>query len=69
MLELCPFHDEVKVFIQKIVDNPIILASQDTAWHNATLDGEQWTSNETIDAVKSLIPTLPHLSELLSAFF
>ena len=61
---------EVKVHVQKVMDDPgILLSATNTSYANGALHGEQWHRPDAVAAVLKLSPELPHLQSLLVAFF
>jgi hypothetical protein len=69
VLDLGPLHVLVQEFVEKIIEDPELLVSLDVSHVEATLDGKEWDSPETIAAIIKLMPTLPHLKEITVAFF
>ena len=69
MLNMGPLHDEVKVHVQTIIDNPNILASNNTSYKNGALHGEKWHQPAAVAAVLKLSSELPYLLPVLVAFF
>ncbi|KAF8149950.1 hypothetical protein B0H34DRAFT_667267 [Crassisporium funariophilum] len=68
-LDLGPLHVLVQEFVKKIIEEPELLVSPDVSHVEATLDGKEWDSPVTIQAVLKLMPSLPHLKEVTVAFF
>lgn len=68
-LDLGPLHVLVQEFVKKIIDNPELLVLAEVSYVEGTLDGKEWDSPETIQAIIKLMPTLPHLKEIMTAFF
>jgi len=69
MLNMGPLHNEVKVHVQTIIDNPNILASNNTSYENSALHGEKWHQPAAVAAVLKLSSELPDLLPVLVAFF
>jgi hypothetical protein len=69
VLDLGPLHLLIQEFVQKIIDNPAILISDDLSYVDTTLDGKEWDNPKVIKAVVLLMPTLPYLKEITTAFF
>ena len=59
--------------MQKIIANPDILIENELdlseSYKTATLNGEEWQNPGVMEKIFDLIPTLPHLHDLLIAFF
>ncbi|KAJ7029252.1 hypothetical protein C8F04DRAFT_905970, partial [Mycena alexandri] len=68
-LDLGPLHVDVRKHIEEIIENPDVLVSADISHVTASLDGQEWEDPAAIDAVLRLMPTLPHLKEIVVAFF
>ncbi|KAF8961286.1 hypothetical protein BDZ97DRAFT_1664412 [Flammula alnicola] len=69
VLDLGPLHALVHEFVQKIIDQPDLLVSEDASHVDATLDGKEWDNPKAIKAVLKLMPSLPHLKVITAAFF
>ncbi|KAJ7483123.1 hypothetical protein B0H11DRAFT_1723435, partial [Mycena galericulata] len=69
LLDLGPFHQEVKAHVAAIISNPDLLLASDASFEKATLDGEPWHRPDAQAAVHKLAPTLPHLRDVTVAFF
>ena len=70
-LDLGPLHKQVKVHIQKIIDNPLLLLHPGASYSSGAMDGKQWEHPEAMYAVWQLAaePGFPDLAELLPTFF
>lgn len=69
LLDLGPFHQEVKAHVAAIIANPDLLLAPDASFQTATLDGRPWHRPDALAAVQKLAPTLPHLRDVTVAFF
>lgn len=69
LLDLGPFHQEVKAHVAAIIENPDIVLAEDASFEQATLDGAPWRLPDALAAVRELAPTLPHLRDITVAFF
>lgn len=67
MLDLGPLHKRVASHIQKIINDPNILLSENPASTIGSLDGSEWQNPAFIKKVHSL--QLSYLEDLLVAFF
>ena len=67
MLDLGPLHKRVANHIQKIIDNPSILLSENPSSTTGSLDGSEWQNPAVIKKVHTL--QLLYLKDLLVAFF
>ena len=67
MLDLGPLHKSVASHIQKIINDPNILLSENPASTIGSLDGSEWQNPAVIKKVHSL--QLSYLEDLLVAFF
>ena len=68
-LDLGPLHDDVKSHCKKIIENPGLLLDLDATYVSGALYGKPWERPEAFYAIHSMLPTLPHLSGALVAFF
>jgi hypothetical protein len=68
-LDLGPLHFDVRKHIEQVIENPDIIVSADISHVTASLDGQEWEDPAAIQAVIQLMPTLPHLKEIVVAFF
>ena len=69
MLELGPLHQEPKLHLKKIIDNPDDLIGDKATHKTGVFGGKEWSDPEVVKAVAKLTPKLPHLRPLLVAFF
>ncbi|KAF8957951.1 hypothetical protein BDZ97DRAFT_1924091 [Flammula alnicola] len=69
VLDLKDFHVEVRDFIQSICDNPDLLLAADATPKLGSLDGKDWERPDVIEAIQNLSPKMPHLKDLVIAFF
>jgi hypothetical protein len=69
MLDLCPLHLDVKENMKKMIENPNIFFSADTTYNTSAVDGRKWERPEVVDTILKQAPELPHLSNVLVAFF
>ena len=69
MLELGPLHQELKLHLKKIIDNPDDLIGDNATHKTGVFYGEEWSDLDVVKAVAKLAPTLPHLKPLLVTFF
>jgi len=68
-LDLGPLHDDVKSHCKKIIENPGLLLDLDATYVSGALYSKPWERPEAFYAIHSMLPTLPHLSGALVAFF
>ncbi len=68
ILKLGPLHEKVKKHLRTIIANPGLLTNLDITHPTGTLDGKMWEKPEALYAVLRMIPTLPHIPELMQAF-
>jgi hypothetical protein len=69
MLNLGPFHQELKDFLQTIIENPDLLIGPNATYDLGTLDGEEWQNPAVMKLIYGMLPDLPNLKPLLVAFF
>lgn len=69
MLELGPLHQELKLHLQKIIDNPDDLIGSNATHKTGVFHSKEWDDPDVVKAVAKLSPTLPHLKPLLVRFF
>jgi hypothetical protein len=69
MLELGPLHAQVKVHVQKIIDDPDMLLSPTCSYKTGAMDGKEWERPEVITAVHNKSQDLPYLKPLLVRYF
>ena len=67
MLDLGPLHKKVSTHIQAIITNPHILLCENPSNITASLGGDEWQHPDIFKCIHEL--NLPHLKELLVAFF
>jgi hypothetical protein len=68
-LDLGPLHDDVKSHCKKIIGNPGLLLDPDVTHTMGALYGMLWERSEAFYTIHSMLLTLPHLSNVLVAFF
>ncbi|KAJ6483549.1 hypothetical protein C8R47DRAFT_1048987 [Mycena vitilis] len=68
-LDLGPLHADVRKHIEHIIENPDLVISADISYLTASLDGQEWQDPAAVEAVIKLMPTLPHLKDIVVAFF
>ncbi|KAJ7123916.1 hypothetical protein C8R46DRAFT_1237981 [Mycena filopes] len=68
-LDLGPLHDNVRKHIEEVIANPELIVSSDISHLTASLDGQEWEDPAAIQAIVKLMPTLPHLKDIVVAFF
>ncbi|KAH6880315.1 hypothetical protein BKA70DRAFT_1126587 [Coprinopsis sp. MPI-PUGE-AT-0042] len=70
VLDLGPFHHEVREHCQKLIDDPSLLTGESVAFETATLDGRPWDNLQAISAVQEhqKAGMFPHLDTILVAF-
>ncbi|TFY78907.1 hypothetical protein EWM64_g5098, partial [Hericium alpestre] len=69
VLDLGPLHEKVIAHCRKIIENSDILLASDATHEEGTLDGQNWERPEAFYVVQKLKGDLPHLSNVLVAFF
>ena len=69
MLEQGPLHTEVQQHMEKIIETPSLLISVDATYKTGTMDGTEWERPAAVEKILEMIPELPHLTEVLVAFF
>jgi hypothetical protein len=69
ILDLGKLHLQVADYCRKVIANPDILIGPDVTHTSGSLDGSLWVRPDTMYAVVRLAPTLPHLRDLVRAFF
>ena len=69
MLDLGPLHSKVQQHMRRIIDDPSLLISATAVSESGSIDGQPWNAPDTIKAIHKLAPELPHLKEVLVAFF
>ncbi|KAJ7249966.1 hypothetical protein C8J57DRAFT_1521561 [Mycena rebaudengoi] len=68
-LDLGPLHLEVRKHIEEILENPERITSTNISYLTAALDAQPWQDPAAIEAVVKLMPTLPHLKDVVLRFF
>lgn len=51
ILDLGPFHEELKTHIQLIIDQPELLLGENASFEKGTLDGKEWFRPDVFAAV------------------
>ena len=69
MLELGPLHQDLKMHLQNIIDNPDDLIGPNATHRTGGFCGKDWNDPKVVEAVAELAPSLPHFRPLLIAFF
>ena len=69
MLDLGPLHLKVEEHIEAIIDNPDIILSPDATFATRSMDGKQWENPGAVEVILKQASDLPHLKDLLVAFF
>jgi hypothetical protein len=69
MLELGPLHEDLKLHLKKIIENPDDLIGDSATHKTGVFHGHEWNKPDVVAAVMKLAPTLPHFKPLLVAFF
>nr|VWO97088.1 N/A [Ganoderma boninense] len=71
-LKLGPLHDQLKGYIQQLIDDPDALLHPDTTLSQdgptAAMDGQQWEHPDAVTAVYQMLPKLPHLKFIFVRF-
>jgi hypothetical protein len=67
MLDLGPLHQKVSTHIQTIITNPFNLLCENPSSDIASLEGDEWQHPGIFKSIHEL--SLPHLEDLLVAFF
>ncbi|KAJ7085171.1 hypothetical protein B0H15DRAFT_847342, partial [Mycena belliarum] len=67
-LDLGPLHTEVCDHIRTLINDPSLLTAADTSFVTGSLDGQPWEDPAAVKAALELLPTLPHVEEMLLAF-
>ena len=65
-LDLGPDYDRIKQYMKDVINDPDLLLGPQRI---GTLYGEGWTHEDVIEFIRGEQDTLPHLWELLTAFF
>src|SRR6266498_5580713 len=69
MLDLGPLHHSVYNHMQKIIADPDILLNKEASHMTAILNGEEWQNLDVVEKIHDCASSLPHLKDLLVAFF
>jgi len=71
MLDLGPFHENLKEYLQKIIDSPSLVASPNATCEQGTFDGLEWNNPDIVAAIQAMMQefSLIHLEPLLATFF
>ena len=70
-LKLGPLHDQLKGYIQQLIDDPDTLLRSDPMDQDvptAAMDGQQWERPEAVAAVLVMVQELPHLRFIFVRF-
>jgi len=59
----------VELFLEKIMDDPMILLTSGASCKTASLDGKLWDHPEVLYTIWHLAPILAYLKELAATFF
>jgi len=68
MLDMGPQHKRLIAHIKKVSHNPDLLLAKDASPEEGAFDGK-WPEPEIVEAVRELLPRLPHLRRVLIACF
>ena len=68
-LDLGPDYDRIKRHMEAVINNPDLLLGRGSSHDIGTLYGEGWDNKDAIDFIRDHQHSLPHLRELLIAFF
>jgi hypothetical protein len=69
MLDQGPLHMEVQEHMERIIANPSLLISPDAVHTTGTMDGTEWERPTAVAKILTMIPSLPHLEDVLVAYF
>jgi hypothetical protein len=69
MLDLGPLHLQVEQHMEKVIANPDILVSPDATYVTGAMDAKEWERPDAVAIILQNVHELPHLSEVLVAFF
>ena len=69
VLELGPFHQLVREFLEQIIRESERLVSPDASYEFGSLDGKEWELPEAMHTVQELMPRLKHLVPVTVEFF
>jgi hypothetical protein len=68
VLNLGPLHTNLVDHIQKLIDNPGLVLSPDTADEAEFLTQASWRENKAVTAIHSMVADLPHIRSVLVCF-
>ena len=68
-LDIGPDYDRIKQHMKAVIDNPDLLLGQGASHEAGTLYGEKWDNKSVIGFIRDNQDSLPHLQEVLIAFF
>jgi hypothetical protein len=68
-LDLGQDYDRVQHHMKTVIDNPDLLLGQGVSHEVGTLYGEKWENEDVINFIRANRNSLPHLQEILIAFF
>jgi DNA-binding phage protein len=69
MLDQGPLHIKVQEHMERIIENPSLLVSADAVHTTGTVDGTEWERPTAVAKILEMIPELPHLTDVLVAYF
>ncbi|KAJ3008570.1 hypothetical protein NUW54_g3102 [Trametes sanguinea] len=68
-LKLGSLHDKLKAHVSRVISNPEILCAPAATSELGAMDGLEWERPEAVAVVHEMAPDLPHLQDILVAFF
>jgi len=68
-LDLGPDYDRIKRHMEAVINNPDLLLGRGSSHDIGTLYREEWDNKDVIDYIRDHQHSLPHLRDLLIAFF
>jgi hypothetical protein len=68
-LDLGPDYDRIKQHMGAVIDDPDLLLEQTASHRVGTLYGEPWDNEDAIKIIRANKDSLPHLRDILIAFF
>ena len=68
-LDLGPDYHRIKQHLVSVIENPELLLGQTASHEVGTLYGEQWSNEDVVKYIRTNQNSLPHLREILIAFF
>ena len=68
-LDLGPDYDRIKQHMAAVINDPNLLLGREASHEAGTLYGEEWDNEDAIEFIRANQDTLPHLREVLIAFF